>query len=248
VEVARQIDHLESQGAALAAAARAAGMDTPVPTCPGWKVRDLLDHVGGVHRWAETMVSTARTTPTSAEEDALLFASVDDASRSAWFEDGLAALVAALRAAPLDLECWTFLPAPTPLAFWARRQCHETTVHAADAVIADAGTPSIATELATDGLDELLDGFFTRRRGGLKGAPTFSLSFRATDVERVWTIDVGQEGASVSDRNDGACRLIGSASELYLFAWNRTSPGALTVEGDGDVLLQWQGRATIRWG
>ncbi len=29
----------------LVAAATAAGLDAPVPSCPGWTVRDLLDHV-----------------------------------------------------------------------------------------------------------------------------------------------------------------------------------------------------------
>src|SRR4051794_4004210 len=29
---------------------------TPVPTCPGWELADLIDHVGSIHRWAAYMV------------------------------------------------------------------------------------------------------------------------------------------------------------------------------------------------
>ena len=49
---------------------------------------------------------------------------------------GCADLVAALAAAPDDLECWTFLPAPSPRAMWARRQAHETAIHRVDAELA----------------------------------------------------------------------------------------------------------------
>ena len=45
------------------AAADEAGLEAPVPTCPGWTVNDLVLHMGEVHRWA--MFSTVRTTTAS---------------------------------------------------------------------------------------------------------------------------------------------------------------------------------------
>jgi hypothetical protein len=48
-------EHLAGVDAAvdrMAVWARSAGPDAPVPTCPGWTVRDLLAHQGMVHRWA----------------------------------------------------------------------------------------------------------------------------------------------------------------------------------------------------
>src|SRR5262249_53658636 len=50
-----------------------------------------------------------------------------------WFREGHAALVQALSVAGPDLNCWAFLAAPSPLAFWARRQAHETAIHRVDA-------------------------------------------------------------------------------------------------------------------
>ena len=67
----------------------------------------------------------------------------------------------------------TFLKdAPPARAFWARRQCHETTVHALDALSALEARPLTADDvwltdaLAADGVDELLVGFWQRRTKG----------------------------------------------------------------------------------
>ena len=47
---------LATEATALAAAAEEAGLDAPVPTCPGWTVNDLVLHIGEVHRWATAAV------------------------------------------------------------------------------------------------------------------------------------------------------------------------------------------------
>ena len=68
----------------------------------------------------------------------------------------------------------TFLKqAPPARAFWARRQCHETTVHALDALSAlEASAPRAPTTSGSptrsrvDGVDELLVGFWQRRTKG----------------------------------------------------------------------------------
>jgi hypothetical protein len=50
-----------------------------------------------------------------------------------WFREGHTRLVHTLVSAPPDLDCFTFLAAPSPLAMWARRQAHETAMHRVDA-------------------------------------------------------------------------------------------------------------------
>src|SRR5690606_9734843 len=110
---------------AVASAELGGVLDAVVVTCPEWIVRDLAHHMGQVHRWAATFVREARPTMTSAEEDARNWGPMPpDSDLLAWLRAGHAELVAALDAAPADLRCWTFLPAPSPLAFWARRQAH----------------------------------------------------------------------------------------------------------------------------
>jgi uncharacterized protein (TIGR03083 family) len=80
-----------------------------------------------------------------------------------WYLSGLDALVSGLASADPGMPAWTFLPAPSPLAFWARRQAHETAIHRADAELAAGSRPSYPAELAADGVDELLTGFTARQ-------------------------------------------------------------------------------------
>src|SRR5207342_611440 len=52
---------LAAEATSLAAAAEEAGLEAPVPTCPGWNVADLVLHVGEVHRWAAAVVASRAT-------------------------------------------------------------------------------------------------------------------------------------------------------------------------------------------
>jgi len=124
---------LRRQGELLAGAAQRAGLATAVPSCPGWAVRDLLKHTGYVHRWATGFVAEGLASPAGASEQEILGQGPADAELPEWFREGHAALVRALGAAGPDTNCWAFLAAPSPLAFWARRQAHETAIHRVDA-------------------------------------------------------------------------------------------------------------------
>ena len=134
-DVAFHVSHLRREGELLAAAAGEAGLDADVPGCPGWRVRDLLTHVGFVHRWATGFVGDRLSRPTGGgeTEQEMLRNGPADRQLPGWFADGHASLVRTLAAADPGLTCWTFLEAPSPLAFWARRQAHETAIHRADA-------------------------------------------------------------------------------------------------------------------
>jgi uncharacterized protein (TIGR03083 family) len=134
MEIAEHISAIDRDGALLAAAAERVGLDAAVPSCPAWRVRDLLRHQGYVHRWAAAYVANRYTerVPRLTEAE-VLAAGPDDAGLVDWFAAGHAALVETLQSADPDVRCWTFLPAPSPLAFWARRQAHETAIHRVDA-------------------------------------------------------------------------------------------------------------------
>jgi uncharacterized protein (TIGR03083 family) len=139
-DVPGYVGALRSQGDLLADAAQRAGLAAAVPSCPGWAVRDLLKHTGYVHRWATGFVAEGLTHPVGASEEEILGQGPADDELPGWFRDGHAALVRALGAAAPGLNCWAFLPAPSPLAFWARRQAHETAIHRVDAEQAAART------------------------------------------------------------------------------------------------------------
>jgi hypothetical protein len=47
------------------ATAAAGNLDTPVPSCPGWTVADLVAHTGAVHRIWAYHIRERRQEPTS---------------------------------------------------------------------------------------------------------------------------------------------------------------------------------------
>jgi uncharacterized protein (TIGR03083 family) len=241
MEITEHIAVLRAEGDRLAAAAARTGPDTPIPTCPEWRMRDLVRHIGGVHRWATAVVTERRTQP-PAEVTAPW---PEDAALVEWYREGHRQLVTALETAPPDLACWTFLGATTPLAFWARRQAHETTIHRADAEIAAGATTAVSPALAADGIDELLRGFLSRRRRGWRVDPPRRLHLRANDARAGWLLLLGEHGVEVLD-GDGAadCEVVGDASDLYLLLWNRRGAEGLAVRGDAGVLDAW--RETVR--
>jgi uncharacterized protein (TIGR03083 family) len=244
VDVPDLIDELDRQGRGLADAAARAGLDAPVPTCPGWTVRDLLRHTGGVHDWARSFVVGDPAAERDPPEAALR---QPDGDPVAWYRDRVSDLVAALRAAPADLEVWSFLVAPSPLAFWARRQAHEAAVHRADADAAAGGVDpgAFPAGFAADGVDELLVGFMSRR-GRLRSPDPYALAVRAEDAAAQWVVEVGPDGASAR-RGAGAAgaTLRASAAELYLFLWNRVD--AVPVDGDPALAARWREQARVTW-
>ncbi len=165
MEIAEHVDTLRRQGELLADAAERAGLDATVPPCPPWQVRDLLRHTGYVHRWAARHVTECPDHILDGPpEEEMLRGGAPDPELLDWFRAGHAALVEALTTADPALECATFMPAPSSLAFWARRQAHETAIHRADAESAAGKIPEYPAEFAADGIDELITGFGRRRK------------------------------------------------------------------------------------
>ena len=242
MNVEAHIEQLRGDGPRLAEALVGADPDATVPACPDWALRDLVHHLGRIHRWATAFVAGGYMRPGDVEFETVGGELPDDADLVEWFVAGHRALVDALAAAPADLECWSFFAAPTPLAFWARRQSHETAVHRIDAEQAAGrvGAP-FPPSFAADGLDELLTGFVPRRlRSAQQSA---SVRVACTDEPAQWLLTIGPEqptttsGSGEGDRPDAAdCTVRGLADDLYLALWQRRDTGSLLVDGRPEVL------------
>jgi uncharacterized protein (TIGR03083 family) len=245
----------------LADEAAEAGLDAPVPTCPEWTVAELVGHQGEVHRWAAAVVAGGLSDlDLPASELAATLPPSDEAVLLSWFTAGADLLIGALRDAPDDLGAAVFLrDAPRPRVFWARRQTHETTIHAADALSARLGRLPTAAEVgvdaavAADGIDELLTGFITRRSSRLRsddGEPGQVL-IAPSDVEVAWTVTISADppvtvrGALPDSDREPDCMLTGTAAELYLGLWNRGDEIGGT--GADELLGLWRERVRVSW-
>ncbi len=243
---------LGAAGTVLRSNAMSAGLDAPVPTCPGWTVRDLVVHQGVVHRWATDVIEgRGMGDGKDHEESGRKAADLLD-----WFDEGWAGVLHALGSAPADLEVPFFLrTGDSPLVGWARRQCHETVIHAVDAMAARLGrTPGGAelwfdAELATDGIDEVVRGFIPRKRiGKLRSAEPLTLLIEATDTEAAWTLMVSEEPTTTMIGGAGSpdVRIGGPARALYVALWNRGGDDAGIVDPAG-FLAQWRRDVVIEW-
>lgn len=247
MEVESLIDALEEEGTRLVQAA-GGDLSLPVPTCPGWTLHALLAHVGYVHRWAARQVSEARAAPTDDLDEAAILAGAPPADTIvSWVAAGHRALVAALRAAPADLACWTFLPAPSPRAFWARRQLHETTVHRVDAELAAGRAPAPpGGDVAADGVDEVLHGFHARRRPAEPDWAPATICFAPDDAARRWVVRLDAERlTAVADSEKADLVVSGTVAALYLAVWNR--PSVVRFSGDVGVWHRYQQRCRVVW-
>lgn len=229
---------LGTAAAELGGHAAAAGRDAPVPECPGWSVADLVAHQGMVHRWA-----TASLEGRTVDDAALEAEGLAAPEPTEWLAAGAAALVAALEAADDDVEAMVFLrDPPPPRQFWARRQAHETTVHAVDALAAALGRAPLAAEtwvdpvLAADGVDELLTGFLTRSRSRLRSDRPLRVVVAPPDAALWWQVDVA-DGPPVTTRHavgpgasydalDADLVLAAPSVPTYLTLWNRGDEAA----------------------
>jgi uncharacterized protein (TIGR03083 family) len=234
MDVETHLEHLAADGTQLADAAERSGWDASVPACR-WNVRDLVTHVGGVHRWAAaTDEASGRAVGQGPADDELL----------GWFREGHSALLATLRAAPDDLDCLSFLPAPSPLAFWARRQAHETAIHRADAESAAGAITPFDVDFAQDGIAEMLLGFAQRRSNAI--AEVGAIALRPDDGGAPWLVTLGGERiVAAASGGDADVVVSGSSSDLYLWLWNR--PSGAELSGDADLAKQWR-TVRVRWG
>ena len=247
--IERHLEVIESSAGVLLERAEAAGFDARVPTAPAWSAGKLVAHQSMVHRWAAGNLTGESFTRTQTEIHA------EEAELGAYFRAGVLHLLDTLRTVPDDVKAMVFLEdAPPPRRFWARRQAHETTIHAVDALGASLGRVptadesvaalAIDVELAVDGIDELLSGFMPRGRPKIVADVPYVLAVFAHDADASWTLHVGTESMT-TERNagHGDVTISGAVVQLYLGLWNRGDE----ITGPDDVLARWRGHQRVTW-
>ena len=239
--VQQYLEELRRQGGLLLQAARQAGLQAAVPSCPGWSVSRLVGHTTRVHRWASWIVR-------GADRDEFEFQPPEDSRLFEVYEAGLQEVLDRLRTAPDSLAVWTSAPAPSAKLFWARRMAHETAIHRVDADLARGyGVAGFEPAFAADGIDELLTGSANRfDRSGLTGDRTISLT--PLDSNASWTLSIGPDLLSCRpvalDHADLA--VFGLASDLYRWVWNRAGDDDVSLRGDLALADQWRQDFTVR--
>ncbi|MBV8958336.1 MAG: maleylpyruvate isomerase family mycothiol-dependent enzyme [Actinobacteria bacterium] len=237
MDKAAYLDAVAADGAALAAAARL-GLTAQVPSCPEWKVADLVSHTGMVHAWVTEMVRNGaeerlswRELPKPPGPDDL----VD------WFEIGVGVLVSVLREADPAKTVWNWSPQPNTAEFWPRRMANETSVHRWDGQLAHGVQQPIDTELAVDGIDEIIRVFIATDAVDHPDASLGgTLHLHTTDAPGEWLVQIADGKVDVTrEHGKGDAALRGPASDLLLFLWGRQPAAPLEVFGDQAIVDNW---------
>ncbi|HEX6499878.1 MAG TPA: maleylpyruvate isomerase family mycothiol-dependent enzyme [Micromonosporaceae bacterium] len=223
---------------------------TPVPTCPGWTMGDLVKHHGMSINRVEHVVRHYSPEPVWSKD---VPATLPDHAKDypAWLASLVKPLITTLGAADPDTPMWTN-GADRHARYWARRLLFEAVVHRADAEIALGRAPVIDGATAADGIDELLTNLpcFTwvaeRQRQLRRDGQTLHL--HATDRVAEWLIMLGPDGFAWRPAHDRAHVTVeAGAGDLLLLVYGRLAPTdqRFAVTGDRALLREWLEKSAL---
>jgi uncharacterized protein (TIGR03083 family) len=224
-----------------------ADFEVPVPGCPDWTVRDLALHLGTIHRWAERLVANVAQIRQSSLSMGLVLEPVGPT----WIRSGGRELLDTLDAGDPAAPMWTW-GADQHLAWWSRRQLHETLIHRTDLEAARGIISEVSTELAADAIDEFLVNLkcaavFSPKVREIKGSGEV-LTIRAIDADWGWSVHLRPDGFEITGlEGSGDAELSGPALELLLVLYRRLalSRSRLVHSGRRDVLDVWLANSAL---
>lgn len=201
----------------------------PVPSCPGWDVAAVFDHLG---RGAGIGWRTWFSEPAEIDGMAVLMnlpARETGVAAKTRFGVEMPAYVEVLRATAPDKPCFWFA-GPVPASWLVLLGANEIATHRADVAMALGFDGTLSGPRAADAFAitaEFIPQLRSRRRAG--EAPPAAL--------RVVPSDIGQE--AVLGAGPPAVTVHGTASDLRLALWGRPTVGELRVDGDRSVFNDW---------
>ncbi|KRF26375.1 MULTISPECIES: maleylpyruvate isomerase family mycothiol-dependent enzyme [unclassified Phycicoccus] len=248
-DLLRLID--ERSTAFLALVAAAPDLDVPVPTCPGWTLFDLAEHIGqGRQRWATIVAfgpSDERPAGTAPGDGA--DAPRDRDALQAWLADSVAELDTTLRDAGPDRGSWAWWDvsqSPLTAGAVARHQLQEVAVHTYDAQVALGAPQPIPDEAAVDGVEEFLSSCNATTYAWPHEPATLDYVSTEGPAWRLWLDGDGARFARLPDGGDSTDPATmtgrGSASEIVLTMYGRIPLETLEITGDRavlDGLVEW---------
>lgn len=248
-------DHTER----LAEAVRAAGPQASVPTCEGWTVTNLVEHVGQTFHWVSEMVERRVSDPSELPTEMAELPAEAEAW-PAWLSDAAARAAAACSDEALEAPVWNAAgDERTGGQFWLHSMTNEAVIHGFDGAAAadrtdDYGVDAdVAAGLITNHLAMLTSPTWAAQRpdsaAAMRGASE-TLHWHATDEPSLgasgeWHIERHPDGVRWEPSHGPAdVTVSGPARSLLLVLTRRlplTGEGAdhITIDGDVDLARTW---------
>ena len=143
---------VRSESDLFAAAIRRGDLGSQVPTCPDWRLTDLIWHLAEVQSFWASIVDGLLDSPESVQQPDR----PGNQELSAFFENQSARLSGALAAGDPDSACWSWYEHGGNVGWVRRRQAHEALIHRIDAELTAGPVSPVDPDLAADGIDEIL--------------------------------------------------------------------------------------------
>ena len=219
-------------------------VDASVPTCPGWTVQDLVDHLGYILGWARAALLDGEPAHPPELERSGAPGKADELR--VWFCERADNLVEALDDVGAHQPCWGFGDRPRTSGFWWRRMTHEMAIHLHDLRAAHAaagsGDGAVAEpvwrspELAADAVDEVVNIFFPRqvRTERCEPLPSAVLLMPEDAEGSGWVLaGDGRDDDAIAD-----VTVTGPVEQLALLIWHRLAvdDDRLTIQGDKEAV------------
>jgi len=217
---------IRSESDAFYAAADKADPDAPVPSCPEWSVRDLVQHLAQVHYFWALLVEKSVTDLSALDGLEHPTPAADYADLVAQGREMADRMIAALTGADPSTKVWSWAK-QDDVAFVVRHQVQEAAIHRWDIENAVGDPAPIASDIADDSIDEFLRISLPSRNEWKPGIDVVHL--HATDTGRDWLLE---PSGNVEARGGSAdVTLSAPASDLLLALYRR-----VPLEGIDSVL------------
>lgn len=226
------------------------GPGAEIPSCPGWVMDDLVAHVAPPLSGWYTYLIQCPPESCDTREAWMSAEPLPDGfeDRLTYLEHAATTFVDLVSSLDLDTPSWALYTA-APARFWALRTATETAVHLWDAQGALGEAPRLTPDRAAASIEETISGMWPglvrwKRNAEVfpefPGYPDRSMGLRATDSGRSWRIDPGVEEPTALETSDlPVTVLAGAGHDLVMYQWGRTPISAFSVEGDVELIEQW---------
>jgi uncharacterized protein (TIGR03083 family) len=219
------VGFLRSESARFSECVRNGDLTSPVPSCPDWTLADLAWHLTEVQHYWGTIAGDLLSDPGKVIE----MSRPPDEELPDLFDDRSARLVDAVSRHPAAARCWTWDENGWTVGWVRRRQAHEALIHRVDAELAIGHRTEVDSDLASDGIDELL---YTH----IDGVPDW-----ATFIPDETTATLSVDGGSSYGLRFG--RLVGtgpeSGKEYDFESFLVSEPAGTVISGSSVALDLW---------
>jgi uncharacterized protein (TIGR03083 family) len=237
------VEHVRADGERIAEVAER-GLDVPVPSCPGWTVRDAVEHTAEVflHKVA-CMREKVFPEPWPPERG--------DDPTIPYYRRALDELVTELTTRDEHEFADTWWWDERTVGFWGRRMAHETAIHRVDVELAHDDVTPIDDALSLDGVDEVLRLFLAGDWSDeeVRDQPGTVVQVRCSGTN--WRVVMEPKAIVARVQLDRWGELPSDASisgdplPMYLWLWGRGPRDSLTVDGDVAVIDQLRSRMVV---